>query len=186
VKKKTELFLDYVEAICGVEPEYYKITEQEEHPAVLVASFSDFPASGHTTSFSFGLSSYKRTEWVYGRPELMISVKSTDVSWGLAMGEMIRNARGTSTFRYGTILNFEQPVADDSKIDSFLVLNNSLLPESQSKLALPDYVVNIAQLYPVFHEEWPIIDRIGPVDFVRTLGIDFSDVHRQPIADRKK
>ena len=98
MKRKIELFLSHVESICGSDGKLYQITDEHEHPQVVVVSYNDIPEANCTTAFSYGLSSIAHPQWVAGRPELVISVNSNDNSWSIAMGEIIRTGRREHLF----------------------------------------------------------------------------------------
>ena len=104
--KNAEIFFQKIEGICGENGLLFKITDNEETPPISVVSYLNVPEAGCTTAFSFGLSSVCHKEWVNSRPELVISVNSLDISWPLAMGEIIRNGRDRCLFNYGMILHF--------------------------------------------------------------------------------
>ena len=103
-----------------------------------------------------------------------------DNSWPLAMGELIRNGRHCCLFSYGMILNFGQPVSDESPIDCFLVYACTVLEKGDLTVLLPDRKVHLSQLYPVHQSEVAIIKDVGVERFVNQLGIDFFDVKRRP------
>ncbi|MES2996256.1 MAG: suppressor of fused domain protein [Verrucomicrobiota bacterium] len=178
--KKIESYLQHIEGICGDRGKFYKITDEGEAPPISVISFADVPESGCLTAFSFGLSSIAHREWVNSRPELVISVNSLDSSWPLAMGELIRNGRDRCLFSYGMILNFGQPVSEESLMSYFLVYACTVLDESDLAVHLPDRKVHLSQLYPVHQSEVAIIKDVGAEKFVHHLGIDLFDVKRAP------
>jgi hypothetical protein len=177
---KIEPYLQHIEGICGDGGKFYKITDEGETPPISVISFADVPEPGCVTAFSFGLSSIAHREWVNSRPELVISVNSLDSSWPLAMGELIRNGRDRCLFSYGMILNFGQPVSDESAMSCFLVYACTVLDEADLTVQLPDRKVHLSQLYPVYQSEAAIIKDVGVERFVHHLDIDLFDVKRRP------
>ena len=177
---KIEPYLQHIEGICGEGGKFYKITDEGGVPPISVVAFADVPDQGCTTAFSFGLSSIAHREWVNSRPELVISVNSLDSSWPLAMGELIRNGRDRCLFSYGMMLNFGQPVSDESLMSCFLVYACSVLDEGDISVQLPDRKVQLSQLYPIFESEMAIIKEVGVQKFVHHLGIDLFDVKRAP------
>lgn len=174
-----EQYLQHIEGICGENGRFYKITDEGEFPPITVVSYADVPEAGCTTAFSFGLSSVDHSEWINSRPELVISVNSLDSAWPLAMGELIRNGRDHCLFSYGMILNFGQPVSDESPMSSFLVYACTVLDETDLTVQLSDRKVHLSQVYPIHQSEIPIIKDIGVEQFIHHLGIDLFDVNRQ-------
>lgn len=177
---KIEPYIKHIEGICGDGGKFYKITDEGEVPPISVISFADVPEPGCITAFSFGLSSVVNREWINSRPELVISVNSLDSSWPLAMGELIRNGRERCSFNYGMILNFGQPISNESPMSCFLVYTCTVLDESDLAVQLPDRKVHLSQLYPIHQSEGAIIKAIGAEKFVHHLGIDLFDVKRRP------
>lgn len=175
-----EVYLQHIEGICGDSGKFYKITDEGEIPPISVVSFADVPEHGCTTAFSFGLSSIDHHEWVNSRPELVISVNSLDNSWPLAMGELIRNGRNFCLFSYGMLLNFGQPISDESPMSCFLVYACTVLDRNDISIQLPDRKIHLSQLYPVYQSELAIIEEVGVEKFVHHLGIDLFDVKRRP------
>lgn len=176
---KIEPYLKHIEGICGDNGRFFKITDEGELPPISVISYADVPESGCTTAFSFGLSSVAHREWVNSRPELVISVNSLDVAWPLAMGELIRNGRDHCLFSYGMILNFGQPVSDESPMSRFLVYACTVLDEKDLTIDLPDRKVHLSQIYPIHQSEVAVIKDLGVETFVHRLGLDLFDVKRQ-------
>jgi hypothetical protein len=175
-------YFQAIDDLAGGGGTYYRITDPEESPAVEVVVYSDVPEVGHTTSFTFGLSSATHAEWVKSRPELVVSVRSLDHAWGLCIGEIVRNSRDKSLFEQGTILHFREQISDESGMTSFLVYACGVLDQQQQRMVLPDRVVNISQCYPIYEEEAALIHRVGLEKFFGKLGIDFYDVRRKPAA----
>lgn len=177
---KIEPYLTRIESVCGGQGRFFRITEENERPPIMVISYENLPEHGCITAFSFGLSSVAHSEWVNCRPELVISVNSTDNAWPLAMGEMIRNGRERCLFSFGTVLNFGQKVSVESEMTSFLVFACSILEEADLTVHLSDRKIYLAQIYPIHHSEASLIERIGPERFVLQLGTDLFDVKRPP------
>jgi hypothetical protein len=179
----SDLYFEAVDALAGGIGTRYEVSEPKEVSPVLVAIYSDVPETGHTTSFTFGLSSADHPEWVQGRPELIVSVKSLDHSWGLCIGDIVRNHRSKDLFSQGTMLHFRQRIADDSRMTSFLVYACTLLDQTDQRIVLPDRVVGLSQAYPIYEEEAELVKRMGVRSFFWDLGVDFYDVTRRSTAE---
>jgi hypothetical protein len=177
----SEEYFSIADNLAGRGGTYYPITERGEPSVVAVGVYDDVPEPGHVTGFSFGLSGANHREWIDSRPELIISVKSIDHAWALCMGEIVKNYREESLFSYGTILHFREIVADDSRMTSFLIFECTLLKGEQHRVVLPDRTINWSQMYPVYESEAAIVRQVGAERFFWELGVDFYDVHRQPV-----
>ncbi|HZH15259.1 MAG TPA: suppressor of fused domain protein [Archangium sp.] len=180
-RKISEQYFAAVDELTGIDGRFYRITDSDESLLVAVAAYDDVPEDGYTTAFSFGLSDAVHPEWVNGRPELLISVRSKDHAWGLCMGEIVRNYRQESLFSYGTILHFRQRVADESPMTSFLIFASTLLDPEDIQLSLPDRKINLVQMYPIHEDEAEVVRQVGVEKFFWELGIDFDDVQRPSV-----
>ncbi|WP_367871859.1 suppressor of fused domain protein [Luteolibacter sp. Populi] len=178
MKKRIEQYIEHIEDICGGEGRFFKITDEGENPPITVVAYDDVPEPGCVTAFSYGLSLPSHPKWIHSRPELVISVDSHDVSWPLALGEVIRTGRNKSAFIYGSIIHFGCRVSDESTMDSFLVYACTVLDEKDQKLILHDQPIQLAQLYPIYSSEADVIEHVGPHRFLLELGEKVFDPRR--------
>jgi len=179
MKRSREQFLTALNDLTGGNGELYEVADEGEK-AVTIAVYPDVPDPGRTIAFSFGLSCASHEEWAHGKPELMISVKSRDVSWALCMGEIIRAERARCLFEHGSILHFKETIEDGSPLTSFFVFASNLLDQDQRTIVLEDRTINVAQIYPIYESEAALIRELGIQRFFWDLGIEFEDVHRAP------
>jgi hypothetical protein len=63
-------------------------------PPVAIFVYKDWPEPGLITGLTFGLSAATHPDWKLGKPELMISVESTDEAWPCAVGYIADALRG--------------------------------------------------------------------------------------------
>jgi hypothetical protein len=172
-------YLRWLEEIAGERSKIYDIGGKDTWPQLIVVMYEDLPEPGYTTTYSFGLSSVEHKEWKLSRPELVISVNSSDMAWGLAMGELIKQERGISLFEYGSIFNFGEPISDESEMSAFLVFANSLYDKGDESIDLADRKISLSQLYPIYQEEIELIKSVGAENFFFHYGIDFYNVQRR-------
>lgn len=185
VPRVEEQYLSALDDLAGDSPRHdYEITDSGESPSIQVIIYDEIPEADHSTGFTFGLSSVSHPEWVDGRPELMVSVRSKDHAWALCMGKIVRSYRGELAFSLGSILHFGQQISDESSMTSFLIFAPTLLDADEARIALDDRTVNLVQLYPMYKEEAPIAMEIGIEKFFWDLGIDFYDVKRPPVVKK--
>jgi hypothetical protein len=127
-RRNEERYIAALDELAGGSPrQIYEINDRDEIPPVRAISYNNFPEDGHCTGFTFGLSNANRPEWVHSKPELMISVKSVDPAWVVCAGEIVRNYRHSTSFSYGTVLDFRQRVVDSCPMTSFLVFACTML-----------------------------------------------------------
>ncbi len=180
MKRNSDIYFDNVDALAGATGNYFLISPRGELPVVSVVSYKDVPEKGCITSFSYGLSSRSRPEWIHSRPEFIISVRSEDSAWGQCMGEIIYQLDSDGRVAYGTVINFKEQVCDESQMTSFLIFCPSLLLGDDAKMVLPDRIIHFSQLYPIYESEAEVIHRVGAEHFFCNMGIDFTDVKRAP------
>ncbi|MDN3576433.1 suppressor of fused domain protein [Chitinimonas viridis] len=178
MKEKIDKYFDHVESIAGREGAFFRM---ENDPKIIVSSYVDVPEAGCLTAFSFGLSLADCKEWRYSKPELVISMDSTDIAWALAMGELVRCGWGRCLFSYGEVLDFGRQISEESDMSAFLVFASSSLEVSDLRVDLDDWIVNISQIYPVHKQEVSLIREIGAERFFYDFNIDFFDPRRKPV-----
>lgn len=139
-----------------------------------------------TTSITYGLSRTGHPEWVHGKPELAISVRSDDDSWGLAIGYLAEKLRG-ECFRYGDTINFGTQISPESAMAAFLVFAPAVLDRAdlRADVSLSGHeghdIINIAGMYPIHDTERRFIQQNGLPAFI-DLEWDPYDVTRPPAA----
>ncbi len=173
-----EQYLKYLDGLARREGEYHLVTKRTEKPSMWVVDYRNVPEDGHLTAFTFGLSSVNHSDWKYGRPELVLSIQSDCVDWGLAIGFLGSKLRGKCPFSYGTVLRFGDQITAESEMDAFLVFVPTVLTKEQAHVELSDRTINIVQAYPIYGKEIPLIERNGAEAFFMQPGIDFSNVRR--------
>ena len=124
-------------------------------------------------------------DWKLGRPELCVSVESQDLAWGWAVGDIAYKLRGKCPFCYGEIINFGTPISKESGMSAFFVFAPIIMDKELWGVQLPDWKVNIAQMYPIYDGEIDILNNIGLKDFWLNQKIDFCNVKREDISKRK-
>lgn len=183
-KTPAEKYLDYLDNIFQTEPEYF-INDSliDGIPGVTSIVYKDIPAIGYTTALTYGLSLIKHDEWKLGRPELCISVKSSNIDWGQVVGYIANQLRGDCPFCYGDTINFGEPISEDSDMDAFFIFAPSTLEkESYSNIDIgTDYKINITGLYPMYSYERDIFHKIGLEKFWHHPNFDNYSVNRERI-----
>ena len=172
-----ETFLNHFEAMASAEAKFYRVSEPGVSPPLHTFAFNDIPEPKHITALTYGLSRTTHPDWKLGRPELVISVASTDISWALAMGEVALRLRGQCPFRYGNTIRFGTAISPESEMAAFAVFAPAVMDRAQATVTLAKYTVHVAQMYPIYEGEMGTIRAEGPQAFFRRE-IDFYDIHR--------
>lgn len=185
-KTSVEKYLEHLDNIFKTEPEFYKNNSLIEGiPGVSSLIYKDIPEKGFVTAFTYGLSLFKHPEWKYGRPELCISVKSSNTDWGKIIGLIANNLRGNCPFSYGQTINFIERISDDSEMDAFFIFAPSII-DKNDYLNIDigaDYKINIAGLYPMYSSELEIYEKIGLDAFWHHPNFDNYSVKRKKITE---
>jgi hypothetical protein len=180
---RAERYLAHLDRLSGgLEPRFHQIPST--HPgqkAVTVVVYRDLPENGFITGLTYGLSLAEHPEWRVGKPELMISVRSADISWALAIGTFAEEWRGEQPFIYGSTMNHGEPVCAESQMSAFVVFAPAVLDKT-------DYLdidvgdekrINISGCYPIYESERKFIHQNGLEAFWK-LDWDPFDVQRPP------
>jgi Suppressor of fused protein (SUFU) len=137
----------------------------------------DYPASGFSSYFTFGVHSFGNAAWKYGAPEMCVTLLSANkFDWTVL--SVLPERFFTSSFGVGTVLETSAAIARSSKMTCFLVspffMSDSPLPP----LLLPYCEINILMLVPVYREEASTLRDIGLGAFLEQLGEAVYDCER--------
>jgi hypothetical protein len=152
-----ERYLAHLDGLTGgVEPHFLPVESSRSNLGrVFALCYTDLPEPGMLTAFTYGLSQADHPDWRLAKPELCISVQSTDVAWALAMGHLADSLRGTCPFSSGNTIAFGDPISDESAMTDFVVFAPiSLAPEAYLGIDVGDDLpISIAGLYPIHESE---------------------------------
>ena len=182
---RVERFLAHLDEISGgIEPRFLPIESTHEGlKGVTAITYEDIPEPGMLTAITYGVSLADHTGWRLGKPELCITVQSTDVIWARAVGFIAEQLRGVCPFSYGDTLNFGERITPDSDMTAFVVFAPAVL-ERDSYLDIDvgdELPINIAGCYPIYESERQYI-RANGLEAFWQLDWDIYDVHRRPVA----
>lgn len=112
---------------------------------------------------------------------MCISVRSTDISWALAVGFLAEQLRGSCPFCYGDTINFGERVSPESEMTAFAVFAPAVLDrEDYTGINVGDTKpINIAGCYPIHDAEKQYIQDNG-LEAFWDLDWDPYDVTRPP------
>lgn len=153
-----------------------------QHPRIAAFTYSDVLEEGYITGITYGLSEYDNPTWKDSRLELIISVQSTNEEWRITAGFAAARFQIDSNFAYGDILDFEQPISDDSQMQAFVLFAPSILDKSDyQSIVLDYYTVNLVDMYPIYKEEIATIKSIGLERFMHHSNYNMFSVTRKCI-----
>jgi hypothetical protein len=179
---RIERFLAHLDVLTeGVEPEFWPVESTKPGMKGLTAiTHPDVPEPGFLTAITYGLSLADHELWRHGKPELCISVRSTDRRWAQAAAFIAEQLRGECPFQYGDTVNFGEPISTESAMDAFFVFSPAVLGREDTRVEVgDDHPVNIVGLYPIHRSEREFIKLHG-LDAFWNLDWDPYDVARQP------
>lgn len=178
-----ELFIQHLDRVTGRSEDSIAQVKSSDPalPHVAVFIYKGWPETGFITGFTLGLSAASHADWKLGRPELMISVESTDDAWPLAVGYMAERLRGKCPFCYGNTINFREKISEESDLDAFLIFAPPFLEKDQMAVKLKDFTCNISGMYPLFSSELSLYEELGLEQFWHLPNWDPLDVHRKPL-----
>jgi hypothetical protein len=181
---RLERYIEHIEKIFLQEPEIFSFEPTSENSlGGTVFVYHDIPEPGYLTAVTYGLSLYPNKAWVNGRPELIMSVESTDMNWANVLGYIISSYEQQIDFSYGEIVNFGEQVSEDSKMDAFFIFAPSIL-ESEDYLDIDvlEYKINLTGIYPIYSKEINTIETIGLEKFMKNPSYDMYSVNRPVIS----
>lgn len=177
-------FLEHLDSVFQAEPKFFPFESKiPGAPKVVAMVYRDVPEPEHITGVTYGLSEVTHADWRLGRPELIISVKSTDIAWPLAVAEMANQLRGRCPFCYGDVINFGETVSDESDMSAFFVFAPSILVRDDFlniDVGGPQ-PINIAGMYPIYDSERATLAELGLERFWQHPNFDLYDVRRPKV-----
>ena len=183
IRKDAAVFYEHIAGLFGKEDDIRRIESTKPGlPAVHCFFYKDMPEPGALTMVTYGISEATHPDWKQGRPELVVSLDSEDMAWGMAAAYMAEAARGEFAFAYGQVLNFDQSISEESPMSAFFLFAPSFLSGEQAKLTLSTKTVFLYGAYPLHPGETEFIERVGLEKFWHLPGFDLYDVRRPDLS----
>jgi hypothetical protein len=177
-------FLEHLDAIFETEPEFFPFESKiPGAPNLACMVYRDIPEADHVTGVTYGLSEVPHPRWHSSRPELIISVQSTDTAWPLACAEMANRLRGSCPFGYGDVADFGAKIADGSELSAFLVFTPSILaPDRALGIDIGgEQPINLAGMHPIYDSERAVLAELGLERFWKHPNFDRYRVDRPAV-----
>jgi hypothetical protein len=172
-----KLWLEALQARFG-EITVIKKIQCPDKPIIYIFYFDELPEKGFLTAVTCGLSEAKHPDWKLGAPELIVTMKSSSHSWGMAAGYFASSFFGEKRFSYGDVFKVDDPISEEGEMNAYLLFAPSFLDQEQSRFVLPDRTVNLVGLYPIYDDEIDIYDRVGLEAFWHADGFEMYNPKR--------
>lgn len=182
MKPWIEQYLNHLDEVVGREPEFHRISPEAEFPPISVITYRDDPMETTQVSFTAGLSTYSHPMWKLARPELCISVRSSDVRWGLAIGDIAFKLKGDCPFCYGDTIRFGTKISEESEMSAFVVFAPSCISRDEAEVQLPEWKISLVQMYPIYEGEIDLIAKQGLKPFFQRSGSFFENPLRPDLS----
>jgi hypothetical protein len=163
----------------------HKMECKDGQTPLYILFYENMPEKGMLTAVTCGLSDVKHEKWIYGRPELIISLESSSKAWGLTLGYFAAQFRSKLPFSYGTLFTLDEPIAEESEMTGFVLFDQPILDSEYAQINLPDRIVNFYGAYPVYREEINFIENNGLEAFWSNQELDIYSVKRKNLGLNK-
>ncbi|MGW1757087.1 suppressor of fused domain protein [Streptomyces mirabilis] len=115
-------YLEQVDALTGAASTVKEIEPIGPEPGRLVAiCYTGVPEPGYVTGFTYGLSLSGHPDWTSSRPELSITVRTSEIEWASVPSRAVGALRGISAFRRGRVIGYMEPFVENSSMSSLLL-----------------------------------------------------------------
>lgn len=174
-------FLEHLDLIFQTEPEFFPLESRTPGlPNLACMVYRDIPEADHVTGVTYGLSEVAHPAWRSGRPELIISLQSTDLAWPFAVAELANRLRGNCPFGYGDVIDFGQKIAEESEMSAFFVFTPSILaPDAFLGIDVgAEQPLNLAGMHPIYDSERAVLAEMGLERFWKHPNFEPYDVRR--------
>jgi hypothetical protein len=149
---------------------------------VLAILYPGYPQPELLTGFTYGLSAATHPDWKIAKPELAITVRSTEADWAYAIAYLAEWQRESNSFAPGTLFRYGKPIAPDSAMNAFLIFEPSGKDESTFAPLLSHEQISLRMAYPLYEGEVSLIQKIGIRKFMGLPEYDFFNVNRPDLS----
>ena len=178
MKSELSLYSSYIESTFGKIDHTHRLDCPEDKPISLFY-INDVPQKGYLTAISYGLSESQLPGWNSIKPEIIVSLKTHDESWGIAAAFLIRELRQKKNFCYGEVYSLEERISNESNMVAYFVMTPEFLPIERRVICLPDKRIELMALYPIYKEEIDLYRKVGMEKFWMMEGSDFDNIYRK-------
>lgn len=161
---RVERYLAHLDSLTGGAEATYLPAEQSGDAApVVAAAYANLPEPAFLTIFTYGVSLANQPEWTSGKPELCMTVRSTDLRWAKALAAMGQAMRTKCPFTYGDTVDFGTPITPDTAMSQVVCFAPAVLEQDAATgIDLGDHQpVNLIGCYPIYDREAAFIQQHG-------------------------
>ncbi len=181
----TNFAKDYLAAIDRLtgRPEFGNATiesSRPELPPVFVSFYRDWPVNGVLSAFTMGVSVGAHVEALGAHPELVISLRTTDRTWGAGLGFASERARHQALLGIGSTLDLREPITSESAMSGFVLTQPHHRGGEEIRFRFEDREVVILEAHPVLPSEL-LIARQNRAEFSARLSGARYAVNRIPV-----
>ena len=150
-----EQYLDALDRLTGdPNPKFIQSPFWEgANPPVFAATYKNLPAPGLMTCITSGLSFAEHEEWVSYKPELVLTVRSSDEAWPLALAFIAHQGRGKYAFPLEETIDFRAQISAESQMSGFLICEQMLFEKNRHVIHMPSGHIVLHQLIPIYAGE---------------------------------
>ena len=165
-----EQLLDNYDRITECDATFRGASGDDPSVKLNVATYSGFPSSGCSTSFTVGL--FRLHDG--GAPkELTISMRGAEEVWELACGYAAKNFWRNCQFNHGDIIDFEDKISSQSEMSAFVVVTPINLSSDNHTLTIGSTEIRMMQVLPIYEQERVWLSSGGDVDqFLQSFEIE--------------
>ena len=158
-----EQYLDALDRLTGdPNPKFIQSPFWEgAQPPVFAVTYKNFPAPGLMTCITSGLSFAEHDEWVSYKPELLLTVQSSDEAWPLALAFIAHQGRGKYAFPLEETIDFRAQISAESQMSGFFICEQMLFEKNRHVIHMPSGHIVLHQLIPIYAGE---LGKIRAVD----------------------
>ena len=171
-------YLEHVDSLTERKARFVRASSPDDEWPITVILYAPVSADDSFVSFTAGLSNGSHEAWKFGRPELCISMRSTDERWGWAIGDIAHKLKGDCPFCFGDVVRFGTQISEESEMSAFVVFAPNFISKPATQISLPDWTINLAQMYPIYEGEIDYIESSGLEKFLSRPGSFFEDPKR--------
>ena len=164
-------------SVVGVE------SDNAELGMVLAISYSNYPQPGLLTGFTYGLSAASHSQWRDAKPELVVTVQSSNEDWVHAVAYLVEWQRDRHDFAPGSLFHYGKPVSQNSSMNSFLVFE-PVAKDQQifAPIEFDNQSIVLRMVYPLYEGEVGLIQKVGIRKFMGLPQYDFFSVDRPDLS----
>jgi len=177
-----DLYLEHLDSLSDRSAEFFRASPPNDDWPISTVMYPGASADDVYVSFTAGLSYGTHQSWKFGRPELCISIRSQDRRWGLAIGDIAERLKGDCPFCYGDIIRFGTKISQESEMSAFVAFAPSFIDATAMQIKLPDWTINLTQMYPIYEGEIDLIESSGLKAFLSRPGSFFENPDRPDLS----